>query len=32
MPANGRLQLGINDDHHADNTGQFTVAVTRLGR
>ena len=32
MPANGRLQLGINDDHHADNTGQFSVAITRLGR
>jgi hypothetical protein len=32
MPANGRLQLGINDDHHADNSGNFTVAVTRLGR
>ncbi|MGE3955451.1 MAG: hypothetical protein AB7H96_01935 [Vicinamibacterales bacterium] len=32
MPANGRLQLGVNDDHHADNDGQFTVAITRLGR
>ncbi|MBS1818395.1 MAG: hypothetical protein JSU08_10725 [Acidobacteria bacterium] len=32
MPANGRLQLGINDDHHADNTGNFTVAITRAGR
>jgi len=32
MPANGRLQLGINDDHHTDNTGQFSVAITRLGR
>jgi hypothetical protein len=32
MPANGRLQLGINDDHHADNSGNFTVAITRLGR
>jgi hypothetical protein len=32
MPANGRLQLGINDDHHADNTGQFSVGITRLGR
>ena len=32
MPANGRLQLGINDDHHADNTGTFSVAITRLGR
>jgi hypothetical protein len=32
MPANGRLQLGINDDHHADNTGNFTVAITRQTR
>ena len=32
MPANGRLQLGINDDHHADNTGNFTVAISRTGR
>jgi len=32
MPANGRLQLGVNDDHHADNSGQFSVAITRLGR
>lgn len=32
MPANGRLQLGINDDHHADNTGNFTVGITRFGR
>jgi len=32
MPANGRLQLGINDDQHTDNTGHFTVAITRLGR
>lgn len=26
-PASGRLYLGINDDHMADNTGQFTVMV-----
>jgi len=32
MPANGRLQIGINDDNHADNTGNFTVAISRLGR
>jgi hypothetical protein len=27
MPASGRLFLGINDDHHADNRGTFRVAV-----
>jgi hypothetical protein len=32
MPANGRLQLGINDDHHADNTGNFTVGIMRGAR
>lgn len=32
MPANGRLQLGVNDNDHSDNTGNFTVGVTRLGR
>ncbi len=32
MPGTGRLQLGVNDDHLADNTGNFTVGVTRLGR
>ena len=32
MPANGRLMLGVNDDHHADNSGNFTVSITRLGR
>ena len=29
MPANGQLRLGINDDNFADNTGFFTVAITR---
>jgi hypothetical protein len=27
MPANGRLFLGINDDHVADNSGNFVVKV-----
>lgn len=27
MPANGRLFLGINDDHVADNSGNFVVRV-----
>jgi hypothetical protein len=27
MPANGRLMLGVNDDHHADNTGVFAVGI-----
>lgn len=26
-PASGRLYLGVNDDHLADNTGQFDVTV-----
>jgi hypothetical protein len=30
MPANGRLLLGINDDHFEDNSGAFTVTLTRL--
>lgn len=32
MPANGRLMLGINDPSVQDNTGNFTVSITRLGR
>ena len=32
MPANGQLMLGINDDHHADNSGWLQVVVTRQGR
>jgi hypothetical protein len=27
MPASGRLFLGVNDDHHADNSGNFVVKV-----
>ena len=27
MPASGRLFLGINDDHHPDNSGNFVVKV-----
>ena len=29
MPASGRLMLGINDDAFDDNSGAFTVAVSR---
>jgi hypothetical protein len=29
MPANGRLMLGVNDDHLADNNGFFSVGVAR---
>jgi hypothetical protein len=32
MPAGGPLMLGINDDHFEDNSGTYTVALTRLGR
>lgn len=32
MTANGRLMLGVNDEHHNDNSGSFTVSITRLGR
>jgi hypothetical protein len=32
MPANGRLMLGINDDHLADNSGTYSVSMNRLGR
>jgi len=32
MPAAGRLWIGINDDHTADNTGNYVVSITRLGR
>jgi hypothetical protein len=27
VPANGRLYLGVNDDHMPDNTGEFQVSV-----
>lgn len=29
MPANGVLFLGINDDHHGDNSGELRVEVER---
>ena len=29
MPANGRLFLGINDDHVSDNSGNFSVVISR---
>ena len=29
MPASGRLMLGINDDFFDDNTGAFTVTISR---
>jgi hypothetical protein len=32
MPINGQLMLGVNDDHFEDNSGTYTVMVTRLGR
>jgi hypothetical protein len=27
-PQSGRLYLGVNDDHWADNNGEFRVVVT----
>jgi hypothetical protein len=32
MPNDGRLMLGVNDDEVGDNSGSFTVSVTRAGR
>jgi len=32
MPNDGRLMLGVNDNELADNSGAFTVTVTRVGR
>jgi hypothetical protein len=32
MPAGGMLILGINDDHLADNSGEFRVLVRGGGR
>jgi hypothetical protein len=32
MSDNGRLFLGVNDDHHADNSGAFSVSITNQGR
>ena len=29
MPANGTLMLGVNDNELGDNTGFFTVGITR---
>jgi hypothetical protein len=29
MPANGRLFLGVNDDHFADNSGFYVVGIAR---
>ena len=31
-PVSGRLYLGVNDDHLADNRGEFTVNVSVAGR
>jgi hypothetical protein len=32
MPANGMLMLGVNDNDIGDNSGFFSVVVTRAGR
>lgn len=32
MPNSGRLMLGVNDDQYGDNSGHYSVGVTRLGR
>jgi hypothetical protein len=32
MPADGRLMLGVNDNEPADNSGAFTVTVTKVSR
>jgi hypothetical protein len=31
MPANGRLFLGVNDDHAGDNSGNFVVKIWNSG-
>jgi hypothetical protein len=31
MPAAGRLMLGVNDTEYSDNSGAFTVSISRLG-
>ncbi len=31
MPGAGRLMLGVNDNDHSDNSGAFTVSISRLG-
>ncbi len=30
MPANGRLMLGVNDTEHVDNSGFFSVVITKV--
>jgi hypothetical protein len=32
MPSDGRLMLGVNDDNFVDNTGFFSVVITRQTR
>lgn len=32
MPNTGRLMLGVNDDTYGDNSGAYTIGITRLGR
>jgi hypothetical protein len=32
MPGSGVLQLGVNDDHFEDNTGNFSVSIERQAR
>ena len=32
MPSNGALMLGVNDDVHSDNSGFFSVVITRGSR
>ena len=32
MPANGRLMLGVNDNELSDNSGFFSVVVSRTGQ
>jgi len=29
MPASGTLMLGVNDDNYGDNSGAFTVVITK---
>jgi hypothetical protein len=31
-PATGRLYLGVNDDHLADNAGSFTAHIAVMNR
>ena len=31
-PVNGRVYLGVNDDHLADNRGEFVVNISVAGR